>query len=201
MGKLIFTSLKEEIAMSDSAATIQEMSGELRARSRIGKLWQLGALFHNFSRYPRKRHVSKTDRLAGILQHGLLAPASRDDGSVCSDLNIVFEGAAVPYDSLVFLHRYGERSWLYTISEPGRMTVFVDPSIPVITPEELEPNWAILCQDEVYVRDGIAAEQLMAVVVHPADAETVLAEFQPELERLGLPLYLYDGTVVWPSGS
>jgi hypothetical protein len=170
----------------------------MQAKARLRKLWQPGDLFHNFSRYPRKRDVPKTDRLAGILQNGLLAPASRADGSVCSDLNIEFTGAAVAYDSIVFLHRFGERSWLYTMSEPGRMTVFVAPSISVITPDELEPNWAVLCQDEVYVRDGIAAEQLTAVVVHPADAEAVLAEFQSELERLRLPLYLYNGTVVWP---
>jgi len=178
----------------------------MHAKDKVRKLWQLGDLFHNFSRYPRKpegkraiKHgAQKVDRLAGILRNGILAPASCDDGSVRSDLNIEFAGAPVPYDSLVFLHLFGQKSWLYTISEPGRMTVFVEPTIPVLTPADLEPNWVILCQDEVYVRDRIAAEHLIGVVVHPADADSVLEEFLPEFERLAIPLYLYNGTVVWP---
>src|SRR5205807_8606484 len=93
---------------------------------------------------------------AGILRHGLLAPAECRDGSVCSDLNLVVTGARVPYDSLVFLHRYGPRSGIYTLGGPGRFFVFVDPSIPVLTPHDMGREWVILCQDEVYVRGRVA---------------------------------------------
>lgn len=183
--------------MSDATDERHELK-EVGARNKLRQLWQLGDLFHNVSRYPHKRGARRVDRLAGILQHGILAPAACEDGSVCSDLNILATGLAVPYDSLVFLHRFGEKSAIYTFSEPGRFTIFVDPATPVLTPEEMGQNWVLLCQDEVYVRERVELERLIGVVVHPADAEAVLAEFLPDFERLGLPLYLYDGTVVWP---
>ena len=168
------------------------------ARSKLKRLWQMGDLFHNSARYPHKRDALPTDRLAGILRRGILAPAACDDGSVCSDLTIIATGFAVPYDSLVFLHRFGQQSFLYTFSEPGRFTVLVDPATPVLTQAEMGQKWVVLCRDEVYVRERVPVEQLIGVVVHPADADAVLAEFLPDLERLEIPLYLYDGTVVWP---
>src|SRR5437016_1094753 len=95
-------------------------------------LWNPGDLFHVAARYPRKPGAARVDRLAGILRHGLLAPASCPDGSVRSDLHLVVTGAAVPYDSLVFLHRFGPQSFLYTPEEPGRFAVFVDSALPVL---------------------------------------------------------------------
>src|SRR5262245_26177555 len=95
--------------------------------------WQMGALFHNFKRYPRKEGAPRVDRLAAILRNGILAPASCTDGSVCSDLNITVTGISVPYESIVFLHLFREVSWLYTMSEPGAFTVFVRPDFPVLT--------------------------------------------------------------------
>jgi hypothetical protein len=127
----------------------------------------------------------------------LLAPASCPDGSVCSDLRLVVTGTPVPYDSLVFLHRFGPESYLYTISEPGRFSVFVDPAIPVLTPEAMGADWVILCQDEVYVPGRVAPEDLTGVVVHPADADSVVADLIADFRRLGIPLYDYDGNVLW----
>ena len=137
------------------------------------------------------------DRLAGILRHGLLAPASCPDGSVCSDLNLVVTGTAVPYDSLVFLHRFGPESFIYTMSSPGRFSVFVNPAIPVLTPEDMGDPWVILCQDEVYVRDRVAPEYLTAVAVHPADADSVVRDLMADFRRLGIPLYDDDANVLW----
>jgi hypothetical protein len=159
--------------------------------------WQSGALFHATTRYPRKRGAARVDRLAGILRNGLLAPASCSDGSVCSDLHLVVTGTAVPYDSLVFLHRFGPESFLYTIGEPGRFFIFVDPAIPVLTPEEMGAGWVILCQDEVYVRDRIAPEDLTGVAVHPEDADSVLADLIADFRRLGIPLCDYNNRVLW----
>lgn len=175
-----------------------DSSGNPAARSRLRQLWQLGDLFHATERYSRKRAAAHIDRLAGILRHGLVSPGACEDGTVCSDLNIIATGLSEAYDRLVFLHLFGERSWLYTICTPGRFFVFVDPTIPVLTPEELGPKWVLLCQDEVYVRERVPVEKLIALVVHSEDADAVLAEFLPDLERLGLPLYSTDGTVIWP---
>jgi hypothetical protein len=159
--------------------------------------WQMGTLFHAAARYPRKPKAARVDRLAGILRHGLLAPASCSDGSVCSDLNLVVTGTPVPYDSLVFLHRFGEESYIYTIGDRSRFFVFVDPTIPVLTPETMGDCWVMLCQDEVYVRDRVAPEVLTGVAVHPADADSVLADFIADFRRLGIPLYDYEGNVRW----
>src|SRR5207253_591832 len=131
---------KREALMSNPSAT-----AESRAKKKLRTLWQHGDLFHVSSRYPRKRGAPKVDRLAGILGNGLLAPARCQDGSVLSDLSIVVKGSDIAYDSLVFLHRFGRKSLIYTIHEPGRFAVFVDPTIPVLTPESLEPNWVVLC--------------------------------------------------------
>ncbi|HUG94276.1 MAG TPA: hypothetical protein VML55_25830 [Planctomycetaceae bacterium] len=160
-------------------------------------IWREGVLFHVTRRYPRKPDAARVDRLAGILRHGLLAPAACDDGSVFSDLNLVVTGSSVPYDSLIFLHRFGSVSWIYTICERGRFTVFVDPQFPVLTPEAMGEHWVILSQDEVYVRDRVPLEHLRGVAIHPADADPVLAELGAEFRRAGIPLYDYDGTVLW----
>jgi hypothetical protein len=78
------------------------------------------------------------------------------------------------------------------------MAVFIDPQTSVLTPEDMGPDWVVLCRDEVYVRDRIAAQNLIGVAVHPLDADAVRTEFLPDFKRLGIPLYLYDGTAVWP---
>jgi hypothetical protein len=137
------------------------------------------------------------DRLAGILRNGLLAPAACRDGSVCSDLQLVVTGTALPYDSLVFLHQFGPESAIYTLSEPGRFTVFVDPALPVMTPESMGAVWVVLCQDEVYVRGRIAPEDLTGVAVHPADADSVVRDLLADIRRLGIPLYDTEGNVLW----
>jgi len=105
----------------------------------------------------------------------------------------------VPYDSLVFLHRFGPKSGIYLSSRPGHFTVLVEPSVPVLTPQDMGRNWMIACRDEVYVRDGIAPQYLGGLVVHPADVDGVLKKFLPKLRALGVPVYLMDGTVIWPS--
>ncbi len=39
---------------------------------------------------------------------------------------------------------------------------------------------------------------VVGIVAHPADADSILAELLPDFQRSGIPLYLYDGTAVWP---
>ena len=160
-------------------------------------LWHFGALFHVSSRHPRKRNVAKLDRLASILSNGLLAPASCPDGSVCSDLNITVTGSAIPYDRLVFLHRFGPQSAIYTMCDPGRFMVFVDPATAVLTPESMGQNWCVLCQDEVYVNDRVPVESLIGVIVHPADADSVMNDCSADLQRIAIPLYDSEGRVLW----
>jgi hypothetical protein len=159
-------------------------------------LWHNGALFHATSRYPRKPRGRKVDRLANILRNGLLAPACGREHSVCSDLNLIVTSLSAPYDSLVFLHRYGPQSAIYTFMEPARFMVFVDPAFSVLTAESMGTKWIILCQDEFYVRDCVPVEKLIGVVIHPADADSVMAACSEDLRRLGIPLYDCDGEVV-----
>jgi hypothetical protein len=168
-----------------------------RPEGRRPSPWHSGALFHAAARYPRKRGAPRVDRLTGILRRGLLAPACCPDGSVCSDLNLVVTGTAVPYDSLIFLHLFGPESSIYTISNPGRFTVFVDPAFPVLTPDDMGDHWVILSQDEVYVRDRIAPEALTAVIVHHDDADAVVRDLIADFRRLGIPLYDDEGDVLW----
>ncbi len=168
-----------------------------RAKEPRPSPWQSGALFHVSTRYPRKPRSMRVDRLGGILRNGLQAPASCPDGSVCSDLSLVVTGTPVPYDSLVFLHRFGPQSWLYTLDEPGRFSVFVDPAFPVLTPEAMGTHWVVLCQDEVYVQRLIAPQSLTGVAVHHADADSVIGTFIADFRRLGIPLFDYDGNVLW----
>ena len=59
-------------------------------------------------------------------------------------------------------------------------------------------NWVVLCQDEVYVPEGIALEKLLGIAIHPADADSVLSELIAEFRRSEIPLYDYDGNVLWP---
>jgi hypothetical protein len=94
-----------------------DQKAEARARKKVRTLWQAGDLFHMCTRYPRKTKAPRIDRLAGILRTGLVAPGRCKDGSVLSDLNLVVTGCGVPYDSLVFLHRFGStrhppRAWV-----------------------------------------------------------------------------------------
>jgi hypothetical protein len=172
---------------------------EQQARKNRAALWHSGALFHVSTRYPRDPRAARVDRLAGILRKGLLAPGSCQDGSVRSDLHLVVRGTSVPYDRLVFLHRFGPESYIYTLDEPGRFAVFVDPAMPVLTPEAMGANWVVLCGDEVYVRDRIGSEHLIRVAVHRADAESVIREFMADFRCLGISVYDYDGNCLLQS--
>ena len=171
----------------------------LSARAKVRKLWQEGDLFHVTRRYPRKATAPRIDRLAAILRAGLVAPARCARGSVVSDLNLTVLHCEPAYDDFVFLHRFGPKSWLYTMSEPGRFAVFIDPRLAVLTPEEMGDAWPELCQDEVYVRGCVGRESFLGVAIHPADADTVLADLLKEFESLAIPIYDCTGNVIWPS--
>jgi hypothetical protein len=193
-------SRRKAVKAKRSAHRWPEDSAEWRAWQKVRRLWQRGDLFHVTNRFPRKLQAPRIDRLAGILKSGLVAPGCCQDGSVRSDLHILMEGGPVPYDRLVFLHRFGNRSWLYTICEPGRFAVFVDRKIPVLRPKDMGSNWPELCQDEVYVRDGIALEKLIAIAIHPEDADSIMSELLDDFRRAAIPLYDYEGKVLWPAG-
>jgi hypothetical protein len=193
-------SKREAHSLKRAARPPADQSPESRARKKIRALWRRDDLFHMSWRYPRKHNFPPLDRLAGILERGLIAPARCPRGLVRSDLKIVVTGTPVPYDSLVFLHRFTDCSYIYTVCEPGRFAVFVDPALPVLTPEDMEPNWPLLCQDEVYVRDSIGLDKLTGIAVYPEDAEGILAELRDAFRRAEIPLYDYDGNVLWPPG-
>lgn len=167
-----------------------------KPRLKPNPLWKMGALFHVTDRYPHRPERPRIDRLAGILRHGLLAPSVCSDGTVFPNLNITYEGAPIPYDSLVFLHLMGEDSWLYTMCTPGRFAVFVDPAFPVITQEALGESWCVLCQDEVYVRERVGIEHIRAIAVTEEDAEPILRDFADEFDRTGVAVYDWFGKLL-----
>jgi hypothetical protein len=179
-------------------AAAHELNGAARAKAKVRKLWQMDSLFHVFSRYPRRPQARRVDRLAGILKSGLVAPGLCEDGSVFSDLNIIMKGSAIGYDKLVFLHRYDKRSYIYTIFDPSRYVVFVDPDVGVLTQEDMGQNWCILCLDEVYVRDQVPADKIIGIAADPSVVEEVRDQFLEDFQRLAIPLYTYEGDVVWP---
>jgi len=129
------------------------------------------------------------DRLARILDKGLLAPASCPEGLVRPTVQIQVIGGRYVYDSLVFLHRFGPMSHRYTVYERGRFSILLDPSLPVLTREDMGQHWMLLCPDEVYVHGSIPPENFRGIAVHPDDAESALSELGGELQRLGIPLY------------
>jgi hypothetical protein len=184
------SNMPQSFASNDAPFAVQ-------ARAKLRKLWQHGDLFHVATRFPRKETAPRIDRLTAILRNGLIAPA-RSAGEVISDLNLTVLHCEPAYDDFIFLHRYGPMSWLYTISEPGRFAVFVDPQFPVLTVQQMGDAWPELCQDEVYVRGYVPADCFLGVAIHPVEVDSVLAAVQSELERLALPLYDYDGRMLWP---
>lgn len=187
--------------MTLPTTTTTRRTAAAQAKKRIRPLWQTGDVFHVTSRYPQSTKVPRVDRLAGILKRGLVAPGRCEQGTVHPNIKIRFEGAAVAYDTLVFFHRVCPWSRLYIAPEPGRFTVLIDPAHPVLTPQEMGEAWAVLCPDEVYVQDRVPSESLTGIVVDPADAHAVLDEFQDDFRRLAIPLYNYEGRVLWPSSA
>jgi hypothetical protein len=159
--------------------------------------WQLGTLFHVFSRYPRRPEAVRIDRLASVLRHGLIPPALDPQGRVISDLRLQVTGCSRPYDSIVFLHEFGGDSALYLPRTPDTICCFVDRSVPIIRPQPLQPNWVVLCRDEVYVDRVISPQQLIGIAVAPQVAKAVCEELEPEFRRLALPLYDFSGRVQW----
>jgi hypothetical protein len=67
----------------------------------------------------------------------------------------------------------------------------------VLTSESMGTNWVVLCQDEVYVQDRISPEHFIRVAVHSADGESIRSDLMADFRRLGIPLYDFDGNVVW----
>ena len=169
------------------------------ARQKITSLWQVGDLFHNFSRYPERADLPRIDRLAKILRRGLVPPSLDQDKDARSDLNIIVTGTDTPYDSVVFLHRCASISNLYISSRPGFFTALLDPALNVLNKDEMGKHWPVLCRDEVYVKGEIPAQRLVGLVVHPSDAKAVISEFETEINRLSIPIYKIDGVVLWPT--
>lgn len=184
--------------MLEPLKAIDQGESEALAGAKARTLWQRGDLFHNFSRFPQRPDAPKIDRLSAVLANGLVAPASCNDRSVVSDLRIYAFGSATPYDSVVFLHRLGPESGLYINDTPGKFTVFLDPSIAVLSPEDMGDSWPVMCVDEVYVRDKIPPEQIVGIAVHMSDAQGILSEFHSALRSKAIPLYLNSGELLWP---
>jgi hypothetical protein len=151
------------------------------------ELWVEGVLFHRFKRYKETPEDQTVDRLIEILRHGLIAPGCDPSGKVKSDLNISVTGTEIPYDRVVFLHRYSEELSLpYVISNDSHDTfVFIDDRVAYLTPEEIGGSWPVISRDEVYARESISPEKIGAIAVPKPEIEKLSIEIQD----FRVPLY------------
>lgn len=183
------TSEKEEVTSEN---------GENLVRSRVMQLWKPGNLFFNTSRYSRKKGYEHIDRLAEILRKGLIPPALDMEGTVVSDLNITVIGAKYNYSEVVFLHLFGDNSYLYIPFQDDKLCFFVDPETKFIT-NGADIRWPLLCIDEVYVPRIIEPKELIGIAVAPNTLKDVYNQFHQDFKRLSLPLYDFSGKVFWPN--
>jgi hypothetical protein len=166
------------------------------ARDRVMELWKHGNLFFNTSRFPIKNGYEHIDRLAEILKNGLIPPSLDTKGKVISDLNIEATGFENNYNSVIFLHLFGDNSYRYIPFVENKICFFVDPKTKFKTNSDM--HWPLLCSDEVYVPRIIKPRELIGVAVAPNALKSVYGQFYRDLKRLGLPLYDFTGKAFWP---
>jgi hypothetical protein len=151
-----------------------------------------GVLFHKFNRYVQNSpQDQQVDRLKEILENGLVPPGLDATGRVISDLNLEVKGTSIPYDEVVFLHKFDPHvSFPYTFIESGGAVVVLDDEkVDYKSIDHMEAGWPFMSRDEVYVHGKIPAETLGAIAVHGSEIEAVHAEFN----ELSLPLYDHEG--------
>lgn len=173
-------------------------NNDQQALAKVRPLWQQGDIFHNFSRYPTRSDLPRVDRLACMLEKGLVPPSLDPTRDAVSDLRIVITGSETPYDSVIFLHQMSKNSGIYITSKPGHCTVLIDQTLRLLTKEDMGAGWPVLSPYEKYYKGIIPPEKFTGLVVHPNDASAIVKEFQRELRRLVLPVYAVDGRVLWP---
>jgi len=158
----------------------------------LSEIWQDGTLFHLARRWAELEDGSRLDRLAGILEQGLVAPSYDPNNRILSDINIVVEGSERPYDSVVYLHRFDSGISARYVS-PGIDTIciFVDPVLPILEPSDMGYAWPILCPDEIYVPGKVDLDRITGVAVSEDMADGVQTEFGPRLTELSIPLYIF----------
>ncbi|MEK7096001.1 MAG: hypothetical protein AAB896_01790, partial [Patescibacteria group bacterium] len=105
------------------------------------------------------------------------------------------EGSDVPYDSVIFLHKYDPRvSFLYSIISPESICVFLKPDVPVLTSEHMGGGWPVVSQSEVYSLQPIPPQMIRAVIMPDAEALNIDDEIQRKLASLSIPLFGTDGS-------
>lgn len=171
---------------------------ESLALRKVVEIWSEGNIFHVFRRWITKRDGERVDRLSEILKRGLIPPLLDPEDIVTSDLRLEVKGTSRSYNSVVFLHRFDQTSYLYIPRSPDSMCIFIDQEFPVLTIDQMEENWPKLSQDEVYSIDPISPEKFNGLSVSDQLAEEIREEFQDDLLRLSIPLYGFSGNSYWP---
>jgi len=83
----------------------------------------------------------------GHLTERVTSGASWPERFVCSDLQFGGDSAPrFPTNSLVFLHRFGPQSFLYTLGGPDRFSVFVDPGHFCVDTRSHGAGWVVLAR-------------------------------------------------------
>ena len=148
-----------------------------------------GTLFHRFRRYV-KTDTERSDRLASVLERGLLAP-SHDPDRVISDLkgNFTAVGTTVPYDSVIFLHRYNSAlSARYLSLDTESVFVILKPGLAVVTPEEMPKPWIVSSRDEVYSLEPIAPGSIDTILLPNPMLEQVSKDMAAQLAARAIRL-------------
>lgn len=131
------------------------------------------------------------DRLANVLEHGLIAPAHDRSESVVSDTagKLVVVNTVVPYDSVIFLHQFDpsvSRRYLWQDNES--VIVILGPDTPIKTRDEMDETWPVMCEDEVYSLDPIPPSSIQTVLVPAGQLGAVHNEFSLSLETNNIRL-------------
>lgn len=135
---------------------------------------------HSFERY-FESNGKKIDRLALILEHGVLSPESAGKkGIPYRRLPLQITGINDYYD-LIFVYSTQERlGWPI----PGEITLYFDQSLPTITRQEMKqmfPGWPVFSMGEAYVRGNIAPEHIKEIRTRRGekkDVEEMVKRFQ-----------------------
>jgi len=158
------------------------------------EIWTEGTLFHLTSRWPQKYESSRADRLVSILELGLISPGLDPQNPIAiSDINITVEGSHIPYDSVVYLHRFAlPHSIYYLPRHDDTLCFFVDSEIPVWEPKDMGYAWPIICQDEVYVPNQIPRERITGLAISIGAFDIVRSEYGESIAASNIPLYTFD---------
>ena len=166
------------------------MARNIHTREGAAPLFTEGTLFHRFRRFIII-DGNPVDRLPAVLEHGLVAPAKDTLRRVVSDMagRLTVVGTTLPYDSVVFLHRYIPGvSHRYIFNDGKSALVTLEPDVPFKNAKQMGEAWPVMCMDEVYSLDSIPSKKFDSLLLPDSQLENVETEMSELLEASGVEL-------------